>query len=376
MNYLLWISFLSLFIYGFGDNLRGPLFPEIIQSYQLSDSAASWYFALSALMSFVGSFFVRKVKTVSTLLILVYSGLFCIFLGFAFQHFASNYFLVLLGAGFFGLSIGFLGMAQNNLVILGSTKANRGRMLSFLHSMYGLASLLAPLYVAWLADFRWQETIYFYAWVALLCSICGLFFHFKKADSIAHFSQFQESPSSGLRNIYELRISVVISLYVLVEIMIGTRLALFMRRYYEYDLQNSSLYVTLFFACLLIGRLAVSYSTYSLSTRGLLIVSLIASCVLILFGLFIHPIGLVLSGVALGPFYPQGMTYISHLFPTKSTTIVSWTLAVQSIFIVFMHWGIGKLTDLMELKMALLMAPLLLIVGLVLLFFIREEDHA
>ncbi len=376
MNYLLWVSFLSLFIYGFGDNLRGPLFPEIIQTYQLSDSSASWYFALASLMSFVGSFWVRKVKSVSSLLYLIYAGVLCVFLGFTIQHFASNYSVVLVGVAFFGLSIGLLGMAQNNLVILGTSKKNRSRMLSFLHSMYGMASLLAPLYVAWLADFRWQQIIFYFAWSALLFSCGGLFMHFKNKTTIDHYVQFQESVKSGLSKYSDLKISVAISFYVLAEIMVGTRLALFMRRYFSFDLKSSSVYVTLFFASLLLGRLVASYSTFSISTKNWLLGSLAGSLILILVGIFVHPFGFVLSGLTMGPFYPLSMAYISDLFPLKSTTIVSWTLAVQSIFIVLMHWGIGKLTDLVDLKMALLVGPVFLLVSISILVFIKEENHA
>lgn len=376
MNYLLWVSFFSLFIYGFGDNLRGPLFPEIIRTYSLSDADASWYFALASLISFGGSLFVRNVKAVSHLLVLVYAGIFCVFLGFAIQHFATHYLVVLIGAGFFGLSIGLLGMAQNSLVILGSNRGNRVRMLAFLHSMYGLASLMAPLYVAIMSRYPWQDIVFNFAWVALAFTLVSLYLHFKQKESIEHFSQFQDPPKSGLSHISELKISLAISLYVLAEIMISTRLALFMRRYFEYGLKDSSLYVTLFFICLLFGRLFASYATFSWSHKRWLVLSLLGSSLFILVGLFIHPMGFVISGFTMGPFYPLSMNYISHLFPAKTTTIVAWTLAVQSILIVTMHWGIGKLTDLVDLRYALLMGPVLLTMSVFILFFIREEKHA
>lgn len=337
---------------------------------------ASWYFSLAAFMSFVGSFLVRNVKAVSSLLYILYAGVFFIFLGLAIQYFATSYSIVLVGSAFFGLSIGFLGMAQNNLVILGSTSSNRSRMLSFLHSMYGMASLMAPLYVAWLSDHRWQEIIMYFAWVALLYSVIGLILNFQKKDTILHYSQFQESASSGLSNLSELKIAVAISLYVVAEIMIGTRLALYVRRYSGYDLQDSSLYVTMFFAFLLMGRLVVSYSTFSMTNRKWILSSLVGSFVLILIGIFIHPFAFVISGLTMGPFYPLGMAYVSQMYPFKSTSIVSWTLAMQSIFIVIMHWGIGKLTDLVELNRALLMGPIFLLISFFIIFFIREERYA
>lgn len=209
MNYLLWVSFFSLFILGFGDNIRGPLFPEIIQSFNLSDSLAAWYFALSSFMSFVATYFVRKMKSVSELMNLLYLGVFCIFVSFTIQRFAPNYVVVLSGVVFFGLSVGFLAVAQNNLVIIGTSPKNRSRMLSYLHSMYGTASLLAPLFVAGLANHRWQQILFYFSWVALGFSAVGFFFNKKKLDRIQHFSQFQESATHKLDGFSELKISVL-----------------------------------------------------------------------------------------------------------------------------------------------------------------------
>lgn len=376
MNYLLWVSFFSLFILGFGDNIRGPLFPEIIQSFNLSDSLAAWYFALSSFMSFVGSYFVRRMKSVSELMNLLYLGVFCIFVSFTIQRFANNYVIVLSGVVFFGLSVGFLAVAQNNLVIIGTSPKNRSRMLSYLHSMYGTASLLAPLFVAGLANHRWQQILFYFSWVALGFSAAGFFFNKKKLDRIRHFSQFQESATHKLEGFSELKISIAISLYVLAEIMVGTRLALYMRRYFDFDLSQSSLYVTLFFVFMLLGRVAISFLPHHFNIKKQLMCSLVAAFVLILIGLYVHPFALVLSGLGLAPFYPLGMSYISHLFPHKSTTIVSWTLTIQGFCIVLMHLSVGELADLVGLRSAMLMGPVCLLLSFVVLLFIQEKKNA
>lgn len=376
MNYLLWISFFSLFIFGFADNIRGPLFPEIITSFELSDSVAAWYFALSSFMSFVGSYLVRKLKSVSHLLAILYLGIFFIFISFTIQKFATSYALVLVGVVFFGLSVGFLGVAQNNLVIIGTNPKNRSRMLSYLHSMYGTASLLAPLFVAGLSRHPWQQILFSFGWVALGFSIVGVFYNAKKTERINHFSQFQEGADHRLSSLSELKISLAISLYVMAEIVLGTRLALFMRRYYDYDLSTSSLYMTLFFVFVLIGRVAISFVPHHYNLKKQMLFSLAISAVLILVGLYVHPFGLILSGLGLAPFYPLGMSYISHLFPHKSTTIVSWTLTIQGFFIVLMHLGVGQLADWVGLRSAMLIGPVCCVLSFMILFFIREKKNA
>jgi FHS family glucose/mannose:H+ symporter-like MFS transporter len=375
MNYLLWVSFLSLFILGFGDNIRGPLFPEIIQSFGLTDSLAAWYFAVSSFMSFVGSYMVRKFKSVSELLKLLYSGVLCIFISFSIQRFASNYAVVLCGVVFFGLSVGFLGVAQNNLVIIGTSPKDRPRKLSYLHSMYGIASLLAPLFVAWLADHRWQQILFSFSWVALIFGLGGIYYNSKKTERIQHFAQFQQAEAHGLSSWSELKIILAISFYVLAEIVMGTRLALFMRRYYNYDLSASSLYVTLFFVFLLVGRVIVSFLPHHFGIKKQLLLSLVASFVLILIGLYLHPLALPLAGLGLAPFYPLSMAYISQLYPHKSTTIVSWALTIQGLCIVLMHLGVGQLADWVGLKSALLIGPVCCLLSFIILLFIRENKN-
>ena len=46
---LILISFASLFVFGISDNIRGPLFPEILKEFNISDSMGSLMFALSSL---------------------------------------------------------------------------------------------------------------------------------------------------------------------------------------------------------------------------------------------------------------------------------------------------------------------------------------
>lgn len=375
MNYLLWVSFFSLFILGFGDTIRGPLFPEIINTFHLSDSLAAWYFALSSFMSFVGSYIVRRVKSVSQLLYVLYVGVLCIFVSFVIQHVATTYSLVLFGVVFFGLSVGFLGVAQNNLVIIGTTPKNRSRMLSYLHSMYGLASLVAPLFVAWLATQKWQQILMNFAWIPLVFGIGCLLYHSRQRENISHFSQFQDTEHSRVENWRELKISVVISLYVLAEIMMGTRIAQYMRRYYEYDLASSSFFVTVFFIFVLIGRVGVSFVPHHYNLKKQLLFSLVSSAVLITVGLFVHPYVLLLVGFSMAPFYPLSMSYISQLFPKKTTTIVSTTLIIQGFSIVLMHLGIGRLSDSVGLQWALLLGPLCLLTSFVVLLSIQENKH-
>jgi FHS family glucose/mannose:H+ symporter-like MFS transporter len=55
-KWAIFFAFLSLFLLGLADNIRGPLFPEILQFFFVSSSKGSWSFATTSGAAFVGSF--------------------------------------------------------------------------------------------------------------------------------------------------------------------------------------------------------------------------------------------------------------------------------------------------------------------------------
>lgn len=374
MNYLIVVSFVSLFILGFCDNIRGPLFPEIIKHFQVSDTLGAAYFAVTSFVAFFASYFIRKHKDTHFLLQILNLGVLCLGISFAIQSFSENYSVLMIGVFFFGISFGFLGVSQNNLVVYGTTEAKRSRMLTGLHSMYGISSLISPLFVAGFAHWSWQKILLVCSLGPFLFSAITFFYNLKykngaKAESLA---QPQQHPHLTWK---EKTICFVISLYVIAEIMLGSRLALYMRRYFDYSLQDSSFYVTLLFVFMLVGRLIVSFYPPKLPLKLQLIGSLIFSILFLLFGMYFHPLFMVFCGLTMAPFYPLAISYISEIHPLKSTELVSTTIAIQALFVVLMHLSVGRIADLTDLKTAFLMGPICMFLALILLFGIKKENY-
>lgn len=374
MNYLIVVSFVSLFILGFCDNLRGPLFPEIIKHFQVSDTLGSAYFALTSFVAFFASYFIRKHKQTHSLLQFLNLGILCLGIAFLTEAFSPSYEILMIGVVFFGISFGFLQVSQNNLVVYGTTEKNRSRMLSGLHSMYGISSLIAPLFVAGFSDWGWQKILLASSVVPIIFFAIVFFLNlrFKNGSSDLASSKPEFHPHLSWK---EKQISFVISFYVIAEIMLGTRIALYMRRYFDYSLQDSSFYVTLLFVFMLIGRLIVSFYPPKISLKVQLLGSLVSSIFCLLMGMYFHPLFLVICGLTMAPFYPLAISYISEIQPVKSTELVSTTVAIQSLFIVSMHVGVGKIADLTDLKTAFWVGPICMILALVLLLGIRKENE-
>lgn len=358
------LAYLSLFALGISDNIRGPLFPEILKAFQVSDTTGAVYYAISSFCGFLGSLLVRalllrwsRVRTLQFSLVLMALGL--IGMGSV-----SDFAWLLFFAAIFGASLGIVGVVQNVLVSVGSKPERRQQMLAGLHSNYGLASVLAPLVVAavssWLGS--WRYVFYVVSAVPVSLLIGSLFWQEKgteeKKSSVSALTP--PAPQSRKDHFGQIFLAVTLAFYVLAEIMVSSRLALFVRRELGMDLQQSSFYLTGFFFFLLAGRLLFTFVHFKFPLRGMLGFFLLTSMLSCAIGLQGFPFFLALSGFFMAPFYPLAVLYTAGYYEKNMDSAVSYSMAIQSFFTVCMHGIVGYLTDRYGISMALWVGPMAL----------------
>ena len=344
---LILISYASLFVFGISDNIRGPLFPEILKDFNVSDSMGSLMFALSSISGFFASHFTRHLlRRFDRKSILQAS---CLGLTFTLSGmaFAPNFIIFLALSVLFGMCSGILGLIPNILVPLGASSEKKQQLLSGLHAMYGIASLLAPMLVAAIGFFtkNWRVTFGLTALAPAALYIYSL----HKSHSPHHEKPkrtAEEHKANRKKNFKpQLFLAFMVSFAVAAEVMLSSRLALYMRRVWNYDLEMSSLYVTYFFIALLFGRLIFTGVKFNRS-----IIFQLSSCLLITglcisLGLFAHPLFLIVAGMSVAPFYPLAISLISSEFPDDLDTAVSYMMATDSMMLAIMHILVGKLSD-------------------------------
>jgi len=357
-HWALLFSFLSLFILGLADNIRGPLFPEILNQFNLSNTQGSWSFATASAAAFLGSWISApylKRFSISSLLLL---SVLLMGLGLMAMGKAATFQLLLASSFILGLSIGFMGVSQNLLVSENVEPEIRSRALSGLHGMYGLSSFFAPILAA-------QATAMYGSWrgaflVAGLISITFFVFQFliqpdrqftvhQHLEAVQHDTEHASKKASKFALIM---IGGMFAFYVVAEILVSTRLALYMRTYFQMNLDQSSQYVTLFFLFLLIGRILFAIIKVPFALKTQLNVSLGIALVLLLLGLKTHPFFLALAGLGMAPYYPLCVSYISEISGHRSRTFIAFAMSFQSLSVVSMHLGVGYLTDQMGLAFA------------------------
>lgn len=365
---LILISYASLFVFGISDNIRGPLFPEILREFNINDSMGSLMFALSSLSGFVASHFTRGLlRRFDRKSILQWAcmGLTLTLLGLAS---APNFIVFLFFSIVFGLNSGIIGLVPNVLVPLGSTPEKKQQLLSGLHAMYGIASLIAPMLVAFISYLsgNWRYTFALTA----LAPLSLFFYSFHKSHHLHHprpiLSKEEHKENKRLNFKPQVFLAFMVSFAVAAEVMISSRLALYMRRVWNYDLEMSSLYVTYFFICLLLSRLLFTGIKFNKSIRFQLSGCLILTAAMIVGGLLIHPLFLVGAGFSIAPFYPLAIAFISTEFPHDLDTAVSYMMATDSMMLAIMHLLVGKLSDSFGIHQAIFSGVVFLLLSLLL----------
>lgn len=363
-SFLILLSYISLIALGLADNIRGPVFPDYIQYFSLSNSQGSLFFTCTSVMSllsgYTAQFVIQKLGRVRTLqasLLLLVISQFGIAL-------SPSFYGTLFFALIFGLAMGTMGVAQNVLVIAASPPGKLQKMQSGLHSIYGAVSLMAPVVVnfcAWMWG-SWSAAFFLTGILGVLVLIPT----FKKVEERyeAHEDQAQTEASRSEQVFF----SLILASYVAAELMVSTRLALFVRREHNYTLESANWLNSGFFLFLMIGRLLFIFWQPKRSIKLQMTLSLLGSLVLIFLGLYWHPWCLALAGLAMAPFYPLTMTMAGKMFSKSLDVVASYCIAMSGVTVVLMHQWVGLMSDYVGLVWALWIGPFFILLSLFCIF--------
>lgn len=315
----------------------------------------SLMFAMSSLSGFVSSHFARYLLGKfdrKSILQGACIGMILTLIGLAIS---PNFYVFLIFSMLFGLNSGIIGLIPNILVPLGSSREKKQQLISGLHAMYGIASLLAPLAVAGMSliSHNWRYTFL----VVIIAPLSLLLYSFHETHKPHHQKptlSLEEKKENKKKNFRpQMFLAFMLSFAVASEVMLSSRLALYMRRVWNYNLELSSLYVTGFFISLLLGRLLFAGVKFKRTLYFQLSMCLFFTAILVILGLFVHPLFLAAAGFPIAPFYPLTITLISSEFPEDLDTAVSYMMATDSIMLALMHLLVGKLSDSFGIKHAL-----------------------
>lgn len=356
------LSYLGLAVFGYIDNVRGPLFKNILDEYQLSHSVGSAFFFIPSLIftfasllairigQFVG---VQRLFPMQLSLALVSQWLFWK---------AQSFGVLILGGILWGLAFGPLSVWQNLLVLDQTHRAWRSRLISGLHLQYALSSILATFVAErlfdWSKNWKWAFQLSF-----ILVAIVWILSFFLKVDpKVLSFKP--NGPLLDWRVIKDARaqrLALILSMAVCAEILISSRFSVWYQTQFGLSGFQASQWLKAFFIAFFLARFLLSFWPITKKVTILLLIFVGLCLVAYIFLYLGYTPALIVYGFSVATFYPLIMHVMKTVVDASDLAAVgSWVIFVSGLSLVLMNILMGILADILSLHVAMLLGLIFL----------------
>ena len=307
--------FLAFFAFGFIDNLKGPVLPELLRSEHLSLSQGGTIL-LGAYIGFIVATLVTGViaDVVGNRQVLLLAGI-CLCFGLIGVRFSSSFTNLILMLSVVGLGLGAIEVGANGLIVE-LHPDNPGRYLNLLATFHGTGSFLVPLYVAWLISLgvAWQNI---FLSVVLLSGILTIAFVVAPNCEVAKLHTIS---GWNWRDVFRIGFTgrmgwyyLLISSYVAVELGLAAWLMEYLQQVRGQTVAQSSFYLSGFFVMIMLGRFFGSFVVERLGYLQVVGVALVGGLTCLIVGI-LGPHSFILALPISGGFF-------SIVFPTVTAVV-------------------------------------------------------
>ena len=375
-------AFFAFFVFGFVDNLKGPTLPVLLRDLEFSYSRGG--------TMLLGAYFGFLVATIVTGLladrlgnrvILVAAGV--LISGGLFIFSRGTQFVVLAAAmAMIGLGLGAIEVGGNALIVE-LHGPRRGRYLNLLAVFHGIGSLVVPLYAAQLLQqaFSWRQVYAFT--LALSISLALIFLMVRYTRPAAggsgglHLAAVGQAGFTRRMGLYYLLITV----YVAAELGIAAWIVEFLQQTKGLSVGRSSVYLSLFFFAIMLGRLAGSVLVERIGYIVIILGASLASVVCLAIGIY-GPVSVTwfipLTGLFFSIIFPTTTAAVSHEHPVHTGAIMGLLFAFGGLGGALGPWVIGLASDWVGIQQGFALTIfycVVMVVALVMLQRMPPDSH-
>lgn len=328
----------ALFAYGFVGSISNVLVNEIIDAFSLTGTAQGLSASLMNMGSLIALFVtpllqgrIRKTKMI------VLSGLLQV-AALCVAGSAAGFILFATANAATGIGCGWLDTYANSCIV-DLHPQNRTRFLGWLHGLFGVGSLIAPLAIRWILGWsNWRGVYFAFAGVMLLSVGC-IAFTSRKVENTGALSNTQESRLT-LKEVgayLTVKRNVLLLLTTVMTNMVQTGLTCWIARYMFLAYGEVALGAT----CLTLFWIAATASRFvmpRLKLRPLTIVMVGAFCATVLLsgGILsgsatVMCVAVCLCGFVTGPFMPMLIAECATGYQGKTTLTTSLMMIVGGV---------------------------------------------
>lgn len=346
-------AFVSMSFMGMSRTFLGTALPMIRSSFDLNLLQAGTLTALLqcgfTLTVFVGGPLSDVFKKSSMLM----AG--CLFLGINLILFGlSNWFWInLIGIGFIGIGGGLIESSSNPLLIQ-LYPGRESTIMNLHHFFFAAGSLTGPLIMgaALARSISWQWT---YVYFGLLVLVIFFFFLFQKISSPKIGGGFDKQ---WIRILARERTFVILFFVTFfaggVQTGVGFWIVTFLKETRGFSIGMASIALSLFFACIALGRLFSSYLTTKIQEVVYLFSLLCLFFVFLLISIFVQGkwaiLSFALSGLATSGVFPSLLGMAGKLYPKSPGTAMGMIATAAGLGAIFIPWLMSLISQITHLQ--------------------------
>lgn len=343
--------FLSFFVFGFTDNLKGPTLPSMINELNI-DYGTSGNIFFGEYLGFTITSLIAGILAdrfgLKVILILA-GGLLATGVA-GYSSFSNS---ILLTASLFsvGLGLGAIELGANAAIVQIHPQ-KKGLYLNLMAVLHGLGSLIAPLFAGWLLGLNvsWRTI---YRWdipLIALFVLLFLFLQFPKSEGKNNSIDFRNIPKFAFKGILPW-FYAAIAFYVAAEIGVGSWLVTFLQETRGASVLSSNQSLSLFFTLLMLGRLGGGFIVHRLGYLRSILFAAIGSLICLSVGTFTNlSVFLPITGFFFSIIFPTFTATVSENLKENTNTILGVLFTFAGIGGLLGPWLIAWASDLLGLQ--------------------------
>lgn len=372
--------FLSYFLFGFVDNMKGPTLPYILEDAGYSYTKGGTIIFSEYTGFFIATFLAGVLADwLGKKFTLVIAGV-CLILGVAGYALSSNIMMFIVFIFFIGLGLGSLELSGSN-IISGIYNKSKGKYLNLLNAFYGIGSIAAPILTGSLLSLQvsWRLVYRYSLFIIIPITVYLLIMRYPKDENYR-----KKEEQINLKELVSKRevllMYVVVFAYVAAEIGVATWLVEFLQKMKGISAVTSSLYLSVHFAGMTIGRLLGSMFVDKIGHLKCLLIftGMAIGCITIgVFGPASTAIVLSFTGFCFSIIFPTSTAVVSETVTNSSGTMLGVFFAFGGLGGMAGPWMIGLANDSFGLKTGMSVNILfcaIIAITLIILMNIRKKS--
>jgi MFS transporter, FHS family, glucose/mannose:H+ symporter len=366
--------FLSFFVFGFTDNLKGPTLPALLAELHISYGAGGNIF-FGEYLGFLTATLITGLLADRFGLksVVIVAGIFLAIGVSGYSFFQTAIFLS--GSLFIlGLGLGALELGPN-AIIVSLYHERKGLYLNLMAVLHGLGSLVAPLFAGWLLGMNtpWRVV---YRWDLPLIALFVFIFIFLRFPKGGEKTQldFRHIPQIAFKKQLPWFYSAI-TFYVAVEIGLASWLVTFLEEFRHLSVAASNHSLSIFFAMLMAGRLLGGFIVQRAGYLRSILFMAVGALICIIAGLagpgelsFLLPF----TGFFLSIMFPTFTAAVSDGHTENGNTILGVLYTFAGLGGVLGPWLMGLASDWFGLQTGFSIVILFMLATLVSVFILYK----